>query len=92
MTSQYHTTGLRLWHAFGCRESSSHPESRKLLLNNANSGQGAPGLSAEQVLRAAILKQQQLSYTQLALLLHDSQCYQPVAKILISPAIVLSAS
>ncbi len=44
------------------------------LCDNATSGQGAPGLSAEQVLRAAIVKhRQQLPYSQLAFLLHDSQ-------------------
>ena len=44
------------------------------LCDNANSGQGVPGLSSEQVLRAAILKhRQQLPYSQLAFLLHDSQ-------------------
>ena len=52
------------------------------LCDNASSGQGAPGLSAEQVLRAAILKhRQQLSYTRLAFLLHDSQCYRRFARL-----------
>ena len=52
------------------------------LCDNANSGQGAPGLSAEQVLRAAILKhRQQLSYTRLAFLLHDSQCYRRFTRL-----------
>ncbi len=52
------------------------------LCDNANSGQGAPGLSAEQVLRAAILKhRQQLSYTQLAFLLHDSQCHRRFTRL-----------
>ena len=50
--------------------------------DTASSGQGAPGLSAEQVLRAAILKQwQQLPYTQLAFLLNDSQCYRRFARL-----------
>ncbi len=45
-------------------------------------GQGAPGLSAEQTLRAAILKQcQQLTYTRLAFLLNDSQCYRRFARL-----------
>ena len=50
-------------------------------------GQGAPGLSAEQVLRAAILNQrQQLSYTQLAFLLPESgifsllPCGRPIVR------------
>ena len=52
------------------------------LCDNAMSGQGAPGLSAVQVLRAAILKhRQQLSYTQLAFLLHDSQCYRRFTRL-----------
>ena len=52
------------------------------LCDTDSSGQGAPGLSAEQVLRAAILKQrQQLSYTQLAFLLNDSQCYRRFARL-----------
>ena len=52
------------------------------LCDNANSGHGAPGLSAEQVLRAAILKhRQQLSYSQLAFLLHDSQCYRRFTRL-----------
>ena len=52
------------------------------LCDNASSGQGAPGLSAEQVLRAAILKlRQQLSYSQLAFLLHDSQCYRRFTRL-----------
>ncbi len=52
------------------------------LCDTDSSGQGARGLSAEQVLRAAILKQwQQLSYTQLAFLLNDSQCYRLCARL-----------
>ena len=44
------------------------------LCDTAGSGQGAPGLSAEQVLRAAILKNwHQLPDTKLAFLLSDSQ-------------------
>ena len=52
------------------------------LCDTDSSVRGAPGLSAEQVLRAAILKQwQQLSYTQLAFLLNDSQCYRRFARL-----------
>ena len=52
------------------------------LCDTDSSGQGARGLSAEQVLRAAILKQrQQLSYAQLAFLLNDSQCYRRFARV-----------
>ena len=52
------------------------------LCDTARSGQGAPGLSAEQVLRAAILKNwKQLAYTQLAFLLNDSQCYRRFARL-----------
>ena len=51
------------------------------LCDRASSNQVASGLSAEQVLRAAILKHwQQLSYTQLAFLLNDSQCYRRFAR------------
>ena len=47
------------------------------LCDTAGSGQGAPGLSAEQVLRAAILKNwHQLPYTKLAFLLSDSQSFR----------------
>ncbi len=47
----------------------------------ASSGQGAPGLSAEQVLRAAILQQwHQLSYAKLAFLLSDSQSFRRFAR------------
>ena len=52
------------------------------LCDTVRSGQGAPGLSAEQVLRAAILKNwKQLAYTQLAFLLNDSQCYRRFARL-----------
>ena len=52
------------------------------LCDTAASGLGAPGLSAEQVLRAAILKNwKQLAYTQLAFLLNDSQCYRRFARL-----------
>ena len=52
------------------------------LCDTAGAGQGAPGLSAEQVLRAAILKHwQQLSYTKLAFLLSDSQSFRRFARL-----------
>ena len=47
-----------------------------------SSNQGAPGLSAEQVLRAAILKQwHQPSYAKLAFLLSDSQSFRRFARL-----------
>ena len=52
------------------------------LCDTAGSGQGAPGLSAEQVLRAAILKNwHQLPYTKLAFLLSDSQSFRRFARL-----------
>ena len=45
-------------------------------------GQGTPGLSAEQVLRAAILKNwHHLSYAKLAFLLSDSQSFRRFARL-----------
>ena len=50
------------------------------LCDTGSSGQGAPGLSAEQVLRSAILKNwHQLSYAKLAFLLSDSQSFRRFA-------------
>ena len=52
------------------------------LCDTAGSGQGAPGLSAEQVLRAAILKNwHQLPDTKLAFLLSDSQSFRRFARL-----------
>ena len=52
------------------------------LCNTGSSGQGAPGLSAEQVLRSAILKYwHQLSYAKLAFLLSDSQSFRRFARL-----------
>ena len=52
------------------------------LCDTAGSGQGAPGLSAEQVLRAAILKHwHQLPDTKLAFLLSDSQSFRRFARL-----------
>ena len=52
------------------------------LCDTGSSGQGAPGLSAEQVLRSAILKNwHQLSYTKLAFLLSDSQSFRRFARL-----------
>ena len=52
------------------------------LCDSASSGQGARGLSAEQVLRAALLKNwHQLSYTKLAFHLSDSQSFRRFARL-----------
>ena len=52
------------------------------LCNTGSSGQGAPDLSAEQVLPAALLKNwHQLSYTKLAFLLSDSQSFRRFARL-----------
>ena len=52
------------------------------LCDTGSSGQGAPGLSAEQVLRSAILKNwHQLSYAKLAFLLSDSQSFRRFARL-----------
>ena len=52
------------------------------LCDTASSGQGAPGLSAEQVLRAAILKNwHQFSYSKLAFHLSDSQSFRRFARL-----------
>ena len=52
------------------------------LCDTVRSGQGARGLSAEQVLRAAILKNwHQLSYTKLAFHLSDSQSFRRFARL-----------
>ena len=52
------------------------------LCDNASSDQGARGLSAEQVLRAALLKNwHQLSYTKLAFHLSDSQSFRRFARL-----------
>ena len=52
------------------------------LCDTANSGQWAPSLSAEQVLRVAILKSwHHLSYTDLAFHLSDSQSFRRFARL-----------
>ena len=52
------------------------------LCDTVRSGQGARGLSAEQVLRAAILKNwHQLSYSKLAFHLSDSQSFRRFARL-----------
>ena len=52
------------------------------LCDTVRSGQGARGLSAEQVLRAAILKNwHQLSYAKLAFHLSDSQSFRRFARL-----------
>ena len=52
------------------------------LCDTGGSGQGAPGLSAEQVLRSAILKNwHQISYAKLAFLLCDSQSFRRFARL-----------
>ena len=52
------------------------------LCDTGSSGQGAPGLPAEQVLRSAILKNwHQLSYAKLAFLLSDSQNFRRFARL-----------
>ena len=52
------------------------------LCDTSSSGQGAPGLSTEQVLRTAILKNwHQLSYAKLAFLLSDSQSVRRFARL-----------
>ena len=52
------------------------------LCDTGGSGQGAPGLSAEQVLRSALLKNwHQLSYAKLAFFLSDSQSFRRFARL-----------
>ena len=52
------------------------------LCDTGSAGHGAPGLSAEQVLRVAILKNwHQLSYAKLAFLLSDSQGFRRFARL-----------
>ena len=52
------------------------------LCDTVRAGQGAPGLSAEQVLRSAILKHyHQLSYTELPFHLSDSQSFRRFARL-----------
>ena len=52
------------------------------LCDTRSSGQGAPGLSADQVVRSAILKNwHQLSYAKLAFLLSDSQSSRRFARL-----------
>ena len=63
-----------------------NPSILKLVLHDlcdtGSSGQGAPGLSAEQVLRSALLKNwHQLSYAKLAFLLSDSQSFRRFARL-----------
>ncbi len=63
-----------------------NPSILELVLNDlcdtGSSGQGAPGLSTEQVLRSALLKNwHQLSYAKLAFLLSDSQSFRGFARL-----------
>ena len=52
------------------------------LCDTGSSGQGAPGLSAEQVLRSALLKDwHQLSYAKLAFLLSDSRSFRRFTRL-----------
>ncbi len=63
-----------------------NPSILKLILHDlcdtGGSGRGAPGLSAEQVLRSALLKNwHQLCYAKLAFLLSDSQSFRRFARL-----------